>query len=264
MLPGRRWLGLRAMRRELDLSEPRSVWAIVGAALSLYARYPLLFLILAGAVVVPFELIVLVVSGYGPLRQSYIPGAGLWLVSLVGTTLVTPLVSALHVHAVKDVGAGKRPRLADVGRRGIRVLPVVAATSIMVFLGVIAGLLLLVIPGVILLLRWTVAVQAAALENTGWQDALRRSGELARGSYAHILGLGVVSFVIAGGIASVLDAFAHGHAASAQLVALGTAERTFLQSFSALLFALLYFDLSARSQPAARQREFERPRDLDP
>ena len=40
---------------------PRSAHELVQAAFSLYRRYPLLFFILASAVIVPFEVIVLVV-----------------------------------------------------------------------------------------------------------------------------------------------------------------------------------------------------------
>lgn len=251
------------MRHDVDLSEPRSVWAIVGTALSLYARYPLLFLLLAGAVVVPYELLVLALSGYGPLRQASIPGAAGWLVLLIDTALVTPLVSALHIHAVKQVGDGQKPVLRVVAGRGLRVLPVVVATSVMFCLGFALGLALLVIPGVILALRWAVAPQAAALDNDGWQQALRRSGQLARDNYAHIFGLYVVGSVISIAISAAADAAATGHAAGAPLVALGLAIETLLQSFSALTFALLYFDLAARPAPARHDRAYQRPRDLD-
>jgi hypothetical protein len=252
------------MGRQLDLTEPRSVWGIVRTALWLYARYPLLFLTLAGAVVVPYELVVLALSGFGPLRQEHIPGSGGWLVLLFGAALVTPLVSALAIHAVRQAGEGERPVLRKVGRRGLRSCPVVAATSIMFFLGTTVGFFLLVIPGVVLALRWAVAAQAAALDNEGWQEALRRSGQLARGSYLHIFGLGLVVSLIALAIWTGPDAIANGHAASAPLVALGIAVQTFLQSFSALAFALLYFDLVARPALAPRRREYQRPRDLDP
>lgn len=51
----------------IDLKQPRSVVEMVAAALSLYGRYPLLFGLLALAVVAPCELIVLAVTGAAPL-----------------------------------------------------------------------------------------------------------------------------------------------------------------------------------------------------
>lgn len=50
---------------------------------------------------------------------------------------------------------------------------------------------------------------------------------------------------------------------AAPLVALGLAIQTLLQSFSALTFALLYFDLVARPAPARHDRAYQRPRGLD-
>jgi hypothetical protein len=41
----------------LALDEKRSVWRIVGSALVLYGRYPLLFAILAVVVVAPYDLL---------------------------------------------------------------------------------------------------------------------------------------------------------------------------------------------------------------
>jgi hypothetical protein len=70
--------------------------------------------------------------------------------------LINGLVSALHVHAVADVREGRRPEIVAVARRGVRVLPVVAAATIMSWLGITLGFVLLVVPGVILLFRWAV------------------------------------------------------------------------------------------------------------
>lgn len=254
------------MEGGLDLNKPRTVWQIVGATLELYARFPVLFLALAVGVVAPYELIVLAATGYGPLREGSIPAGGELIVFLATVALVGPLVSALHVHAVRQVGDGETPRLGDVAIRGIRVLPVVAATAIMAALGEALGFIAFIVPGFILLLRWAVATQSAALDSGGWQDALRRSRELTRGNYARIIGLGFITGAVALVISSVANQAAHGHASSGSLVALGIVVRTLIQSFTALTFALLYFDLSARAQTtaAAPVREFERPRDLDP
>ena len=42
----------------IDVLRPRSVAQILGAALSLYRRYPVLFIVLAPVVTAPYELIV--------------------------------------------------------------------------------------------------------------------------------------------------------------------------------------------------------------
>jgi hypothetical protein len=154
--------------------------------------------------------------------------------------------------------------LREVARRGAQVLPVVAATSIVYGLATTIGLLLLVIPGVILGLRWVVAAQVAAIDNQDWQQALRRSRELARGHWGHIIGLILATSLLLAAIEIPANEVASGHAASAELVALGTALGTISQSFAALTLALLYFDLEARPRVKRTERAYERPRDLDP
>ncbi|HEV7483689.1 MAG TPA: hypothetical protein VGO13_11395 [Solirubrobacterales bacterium] len=110
--------------------------------------------------VVPYQLIVLALTGAGPLAQSSLSlGVGS-LLTLIEMALVTPLISALHVHAVAEVRNGRVPRLASVAREGLRVLPVVAAASIASALGIGIGFLLLIVPGVILFFRWVVVAQA--------------------------------------------------------------------------------------------------------
>lgn len=46
----------------LALDEERSIWRIVGSALVLYGRYPLLFAILAVVVVAPYDMLALSVA----------------------------------------------------------------------------------------------------------------------------------------------------------------------------------------------------------
>lgn len=102
----------------------------------------------------------------------------------------------LHVHGVVAVAEGQTPRLARVASIGVRVLPGVAATEIIATLGICAGLIALVVPGVLLLLRWSVAAQAAAVEREGWLLALRNSAKLTSGHYRHVFAVVVVTAVL--------------------------------------------------------------------
>lgn len=108
------------------------------------------------------------------------------LLTLLNWALIGPLISALHVHAVAEVREGREPRLAAVARQGLLMLPVVVAASIVSGLGIGLGLVALVVPGVILMLRWFVVAQTAAIEHEGWLPALRRSAQLTDGHYGHI------------------------------------------------------------------------------
>jgi hypothetical protein len=82
----------------IDLAQPRSVGEILAATVRVYRRYPLLFVILALAVMAPYKLVVLGVTGYGPLRHGH-ENAGVWLLlTLLDSALITPLISALHMQ----------------------------------------------------------------------------------------------------------------------------------------------------------------------
>lgn len=252
-----------------QIERQRSVAEIIGEALDIYQAYPLLFLILAIGVIAPYELIVLAVTGDGPLVSSAHQNVGVtYLLLLLDTAMIGPLVSALHVHAVLDIGRGGRPRFQAVVLRALRVLPVVVAAVIVSTAGIALGFLALIVPGVLLALRWAVVAQVAALENEGWIPSLRRSRELTREHYGHIFGLLLIITLLSSGILFGVRAIPLGSSSGVASVAAGIAARTITASFSALTVALLYFDLRARlaQKPLAGSRapEHEHLRDLDP
>lgn len=221
---------------------------IIRDALRLYASYPVLFAVLALAVVAPYELIVLATAGPGAFGGSYVGVSTAVILSLFDLLLLTSLISALHIHAVVMIGEGQKPRLADVASRGVRVLPVVFAAQIVAGIGITIGFLLLIVPGVILLIRWAVVAQTAAIEDVDWVRALRRSGELTSGSYLHVLGLmflvGLVEFGLQRAAIAVSSSTVH-----APQVVFVIAVEAISRSFAALTTALLFFDLLARTTP---------------
>jgi hypothetical protein len=227
---------------------------IAVAALGLYGRYPLLFALLALAVVAPYELLVLAVTGSAPLgQQRASPGTSVILIVL-GVALVGPLVSALYVQAVVMIRQAEQPRLLSAARRGLLVLPVVAAAQIVATIGIAVGVFAFIIPGVILLIRWAVVAQVAATEGTDWIGALRRGGELTRGNYLHVLGLIALTTVVNLGVSQAAEAIA-GTSAHAPQVLLGIVVQTATRSFAALTTTILFFDLLAR-----KARSPEHPR----
>jgi hypothetical protein len=208
---------------------------------------------------------VLAATAEGPLSGQTHESPGVRIVLfLLDYALVGPLVSALHVHAVMLIGEGGRPRFSDVAARALRAFPVVVAAVIVAGLGIGLGFLALVIPGIILALRWAVVAQVAAVDQEGWLPALRRSAELTRGNYGRIFGLLLITGLLSGGITLAASEIPLGSTAGAASVALGIAVRTITVSFAALTLALLYLDLRARhagvkAQPAPEERPPEEP-----
>jgi len=238
--------------------------AILAVTLRLYRRYPLLFAILALAVIAPYELALLAITGYGPLRHNHESAGISWLLLLLRTSLITPLVSALHVHAVVAIDEGRRPRLRAVALRGLKVLPVVAAAEVMASIGIFLGFVALIVPGILLSLRWAVVAQAAALDDEGWLAALRRSQRLTATHYGHVFGLLFVTAVLAWMVLLGVRAVPLGSTSGAASVAVGVAADTVIASFVALTLALLYFGLRAWANvPVRPEREYPHLHDLD-
>jgi hypothetical protein len=240
--------------KQLALSTPRTVLEVAVGALRLLARRPVLFLTLALAVIAPYELLVLAITGAAPLGQQSTRASTAFTLLLIDFAFVGPLISALFVHAVVKIGQGVRPELLDVARRGLTVLPVVAAAQIVAGLGIALGLLAFILPGVLLALGWAVVAQAAAIERPDWIGALRRSRQLTRGLYPHVLGVvliaGLVGYLLTGAGSAAAGTTRHAWA-----VVLGIAVITLTRAFTSLTSALLYFDLVARAQapPAAEE-----------
>jgi hypothetical protein len=208
----------------------------------------LVFALLALCVVAPYELIVTAVTGKSPYgaQSSVSSTVTLFLIDYV---LVGPLISALHIHAVRTVGSGDAPRLGDVALRGLRVLPTVAAAQIIATIGIVAGFLAFIVPGVILLIRWAVVAQAAAIESENWVEALKRSAELTAGNYLHVIGLLISAGLIAAILTNIGIAIAGTHTTVAS-IALAIVVETIARSFVAITSAVLYFDLVARRSVA--------------
>jgi hypothetical protein len=237
-------------RTNLDLDRPRSIGEMLSGALGLYWRFPILFLAFAAIVVVPYELIVLAIAGNGPFTEGHLGFIGSKAFLLANSFIVIPLISALHVQAVREFGEGGCPTFTATFRRSLPRLPVVAVAA--GISGVATGLggLAFVIPGLILAAIWPVVAQAAALEGGGPIDALRRSFVLTRGHRWHALGL-VISAGLVAGVAEIpfLFAFRHTTTTAVTFIA-GTGLEVIFRSFEALVTALLYFDLVARSRGA--------------
>lgn len=233
----------------LDLQSPRGLPDLFATSARLYWRYLWQFLLLAGVFVVPFEILVLVATS--SIHGTHLTAEQerqVLLLAIADFVIIIPLVSALQAHAVLLIGQGERPRLGDVFRRSARAMPTVIAAWIITAIGVGIGFVAFLIPGIWLLLRLYVVAQTAAIEGTDWPTTLRRGFGLTRGSSWRILGMLVIIGLIDVTLTNVLGRAAISNGgALADIVAVVAA--LLYQSFSALVGALLYFDLRARDQP---------------
>jgi hypothetical protein len=237
----------------LDLSRPRGLGDLLRTTLSLYARHFWLFAGLALGIVGVVYIIVLGL-GAGWLWRSAddydMPGGLVALEFLLPVLVLVPLISATHAQAVVELSEGRVPSVSETLRAGARYFGPVVAVVVMYTLGVLAGLVLLVVPGIYVWVAWFVAAPAVVVENKRGGDAIGRSHDLVQGSWLRVFGIAVTVSLIAF-VASAPAAWAGswiGHSTGSMAIVLAGAvvSDVVLYSFTALASTLLFFDLRTR------------------
>lgn len=105
------------------------------------------------------------------------------------------LLQAALVRATIEDLNGQQPSFTDSLNRAIAVLLPVIGLSLVVGIGIGLASMLLLVPGIILFLRWAVAVPVLVQERLGVNDSLSRSANLTKGNRWALLGFFVILYV---------------------------------------------------------------------
>jgi hypothetical protein len=114
---------------------------------------------------------------------------------LVAVIFNAILQGALIYLTVQDLN-GQKPSLGDCFATGLRNFLPLIGVSILFSLAVAVGFLLLIVPGIMILCAWCVAVPSLVADRTGVFGAFSRSAELTSGNRWPIFGLLVIIWVI--------------------------------------------------------------------
>jgi len=122
---------------------------------------------------------------------------GMWLLSIIVSIVVYLIMQAVIVRAtfVYARGDGR----ASIGESIGAALPVLGPLLVMIilfYLGVMLGVFLLIVPGIILAVMWSVSTPALVVERLGATEALGRSRALTKGSRWKIFGLYLLTFIL--------------------------------------------------------------------
>jgi len=116
------------------------------------------------------------------------PAAALGMFTSVwywGTLLFGVVMSALmyggSIHGFLRAARGGEASLPECFEKGVTTLLPLAGLTILWWIGITLGLILLVVPGLILLAMWAAAMPAMVAEGTGVIESFGRSRELTRG-----------------------------------------------------------------------------------
>lgn len=179
------------------------------------------------------------------------------IVYLIANLVATAIAQAATTFAVSDLYLDRPTGIgSSYGRvkgRVWRLVDVVFSVGLRIF----GGLLLLLVPGILMLMRYSLAVPAAVLENVKTREALRRSKHLSSGSGGRvftiyvlmILLIWIVSFGLTYATVALLGKNAQGGLFGQTLQQLVTFLATTLASpILTIALALLYYDQRVRKE----------------
>ena len=175
-----------------------------------------------------------------PLSGSGATTIGAWLVQVVATSFLQAVIVRSSILTLSG-------RDGDIGGSMVAafglVLPLIGL-SILTWLVVLIGLVLLIVPGIIAYVALSVAVPAMVEEGQGITESMERSAALTKGSRWRIfllfLILVVAYFVLAAGLGAALVAADEiTDLAFAADAAIGTASALFMSAMTAALYVEL-------------------------
>ena len=239
----------------IQLARPRDVTELFRDTFGVFFRHAWVFIVLSAAVVVPVHL---VVEGIGlemitgPYDDS--PSVAETAVpTVVDFLVVSPIITAICIHALRSIASGDRPRASQAFLSGFEAFTPLFFAVVLAALGIAAGFALLVVPGIYLFVRWFFVPQAVVIENArGWQALVRSSG-VVQGFWWRTFGL-VILINIAAALPALLMAAPFASIANSTGDAIWALAGTILAAsvtapVAALFSTFLYYDLLARRLP---------------
>jgi hypothetical protein len=175
-----------------------------------------------------------------------------WL-GIVASLAVGTLYQGMVVSLVKDIQDGRRDSsVGDLMRSVLPVLGALIGAGILAGLGIGAGLVLLLVPGLILLTMWALIAPVIVVERRGIFDAFGRSRQLVKGDGWPVFWTVVIAYLIAFVAEIVFVAIANAIADGPLLrIVFSALASTVAAPIGALVASVLYFRLLAIKREAS-------------
>jgi hypothetical protein len=168
---------------------------------------------------------------------------------LISAVFAFVLQAALVQGTITDLN-GERPNLGACLSTGFKLFLPLFAITVLAYLGMIAGMILLIVPGIMLALAWSVTVPVRVVEHTGIFESFGRSRALTSGHRWKILGLVIIYILIVLAIQMVVALLFGASLLRPSAASIGTAYLIFawvvripLTALAAVGAASLYYEL---------------------
>lgn len=235
---------------KLDLDERRDAGGLIATTFSVFAAHATVFFTMSLVLVAPVTIAVDGVWGRALAdgADAKIPPAATITALLLQAVIVAPVATALHAVSVMALVRGEEPHVGGAFRAARPALAPAIGAVALAGVGIGTGLVLLIVPGVYLAVRWYLAAVVVTVEGVAPVAALRRSGELVEGSWWAAFGRILLAALAFGFVALVGQLLAVATGSGALFVSLLAITQAVAVSLSAIFATLLFFDLRARKE----------------
>ena len=176
---------------------PMSTGELLDRTFLLYRKY---FVLFVGIVALPYLALLMVqIAGIAMRSARLNILAGLTWTLLLGLFYLLAL-AASHAATIVAVSAVHLDHPISISKAYNFIkgrIPQLLLIMTGLGVGVGIGFLLLIVPGILLMLRWSLTIPVAVLENKGLREATARSSQLTKGNRKRIFVIYVLFFVLA-------------------------------------------------------------------
>jgi len=186
-------------------------------------------------------------------NAAAIAGALTLALASIGTTFVQGAL----VEAVDAEHRGTpTPQIADLYRSSWSRLGSLVGVAVMTGIGVALGTVLLIVPGIVLAVRWTLAAPVVMLEGLGPRAAMRRSRELVRGHGKDVFVV-LLNVWIRAGLAWFAFGFALGVFATGTIAVWlgGALAAAVVTPYAAHALSVVYYRLTDPEHPVIAEKQ---------
>jgi hypothetical protein len=183
---------------------------VIGRNLALYMA---LAIVLVGLPTLIFQLMMPMAGDQNALRDAILTGAmsmrSFFTMLAIGgliSWIFSSLLQATLVRATIEDLSDRRPNFADCFSTGLMQLVPVIVIAIVGGIGILFASLLLIVPGIMLGVAWSVSVPARVAERTGIFESLSRSAVLTKGHRWKIFFLILITAFVTGFTQNVIVA----------------------------------------------------------
>lgn len=145
-------------------------------------------------------LLVAYASAQIPTETTTEMGPSFWAVlalSIIASMVISALTQAFLTRATVAHSEGRKASFVECMRAGLTVFVPLIILAILYSVAIAFGLVLLIVPGLIVMVAWSVAAPAIVEEKHGILESIRRSNHLTRGARWKIFWLMVAVGILA-------------------------------------------------------------------